>query len=415
MKIKKSLTLNNPYFCSLIFRNLMRNNYKKTSCLLLFLCASAMVMAQTSSFKTLLLELQSLQKQLVPDKRVAILEIEIKDTLQPVVVVSGETDLPEAKLQIIRFLNEKQISFIDSVRLLPDAAVGDETWALATLSVSNLRAIPDHVSELVSQVMMGTPLKVLDCNEKWCRVQTPEYYIGWMDTSGFQRITQKELDRWKASNRYLFNSISGNVYDAPGKRGEVVSDLVQGDLFEVEEVSGRFLKIKIPDGRTGYVRKADCIPFDHWINLEPGAQATSSLARQMMGFPYLWGGTSVKAADCSGFVKQVYYMQGVILARDASQQARYGEAVDFNNRNNLQTGDLLFFGRDAQHITHVGIYLEKGNFIHASGRVHISSLDPNDPKYVSSRKNVAACRVFNSLNAEGIVRVKDHPWYVIKH
>ncbi|MBE0669048.1 MAG: C40 family peptidase, partial [Anaerolineales bacterium] len=374
----------------------MKNFYKKFTCLLLLVFAGTFLTAQPLPFKTLLQELQSLQKQLVPDKRVAILEVEMTDTLQPVVVVSGETNLPEAKLQIIRFLNDNKISFVDSLKLLPDASLGEETWALATLSVSNLRSIPDHVSELVSQVMMGTPLRVLDCNEKWCRVQTPEYYIGWMDTSGFQRITQKELDCWKASNRYLFNSVSGNVYDAAGKRGEVVSDLVQGDLFEVDEVSGRFLKIKIPDCRTGYVRKADCIPFDQWINLEPGARATSSLARQMMGYPYLWGGTSVKAADCSGFVKQVYYMQGVILARDASQQARYGEAVDFSNRNNLQTGDLLFFGRDAQHITHVGIYLGNGNFVHASGRVHISSLDPGDPKYVPSRKNVAARRVFNS-------------------
>lgn len=389
----------------------MRNIFTKIGFLLVLLGVCNLAPAQTSSFKTLMLEMKTLQKQLVPDKRVAILDIEIKDTLQPKVIVSGQTDLPDAKAAVIRFLNEKKVSFIDSVRLLPDAAVGDETWALATLSVSNLRVIPDHVSELVSQVMMGTPLKVLDCNEKWCRVQTPEYYIGWMDTSGFQRITQKELDRWKASNRYLFNSISGNVYDAPGKRGEVVSDLVQGDLFEVEEVSGRYLKINIPDGRTGYIRKADCIPFDKWINLEPGAQATSSLARQMMGFPYLWGGTSVKAADCSGFVKQVYYMQGVILARDASQQARYGEVVDFNNRNNLQGGDLLFFGRDAQHITHVGIYLEKGYFIHASGRVHISSLDPGDPKFIPSRKLVAARRVLTSLDSEGIVRVKNHPWY----
>lgn len=393
----------------------MKNFYKNFTCLLLLLSAGTFLTAQTLPFKTLLQELHSLQKQHVPDKRVAILEIEIKDTLQRVVVVSGETNLPEAKAQIIQFLTDKKLSFIDSIRLLPESKLGDKTWALAALSVSNLRTKPDHASELASQVMMGTPLKVLDCNEKWCRVQTPEHYIGWMDSSGFERVSEKELDRWKASNRYLFNTMSGNVYDAPGKRGEVVSDLVQGDLFEVEEVSGRFLKIKIPDGRTGYVRKAGCIPFDEWSNSVPGAPAVLSVARQMMGFPYLWGGTSVKAADCSGFVKQVYYMQGVVLARDASQQARYGEAVDFSNTNNLQPGDLLFFGRDAQHISHVGIYLGNGNFIHASGRVHISSLDPNDPKYVPSRKNVAARRVLTSLNSEGIVRVKDHPWYAIKH
>ena len=393
----------------------MKNYFKKFGCLFLLLCAGTLVMAQTMSFKTLSEELQSLQKQLVPDKRVAILEIEFKDTLQPIVVVSGETNLPDAKKQIIRFLTDKNLSFVDSIRLLPEAKLGEKIWALATLSVSNLRTEPDHASELASQVMMGTPLKVLDCNEKWCRVQTPENYIGWMDTSGFERITQQERDRWKTSNRYIFNCISGYVYEAPGKKGKILSDLVLGDLFEVETTVKGFYKIRIPDGRSGFVKKSDCISFDEWSNLEPNVQSVLSVARQMMGSPYLWGGTSSKAVDCSGFVKLAYYSQGIILARDASQQARYGEAIDFTNIESLQAGDLLFFGSSAQRIGHVGIYLGKGDFIHASGRVHISSIVPTDPKYVPSRKNVAARRIMNSLNTQGIVRVKDHPWYAVQH
>ena len=95
-------------------------------------------------------------------------------------------------------------------------------------------------------------------------------------------------------------------------------------------------------------RKTDCISFDDWSNSEPDVQSILSDARQMMGSPYLWGGASSKATDCSGFVKLVYYTQGIILARDASQQARYGEPIDFSNRNNLQPGDLLFFGSSAQ-------------------------------------------------------------------
>jgi cell wall-associated NlpC family hydrolase len=82
--------------------------------------------------------------------------------------------------------------------------------------------------------------------------------------------------------------------------------------------------------------------------------------------------------------------------------------------DNLQPGDLLFFGRSARRITHVGIYMEKGDFIHSSGRVYISSIDPGDPKYNPARINVAARRVLNSLNTEGITRVKDHPWYVVQ-
>jgi cell wall-associated NlpC family hydrolase len=134
----------------------------------------------------------------------------------------------------------------------------------------------------------------------------------------------------------------------------------------------------------------------------------------MMGSPYLWGGASSKASDCSGFVKLVFYTQGIILARDASQQARCGEPVDFSDRNNLRPGDLLFFGSSLQRVTHMGIYLGNGDFIHSSGMVRINSIDPGDPKFVPARNTVAARRIINSLGTEGIVRVKDHPWYKIQ-
>ena len=389
----------------------MKNIYQKTGFLFVLLCTGILLTAQTFSYKTLTEELQTLQTQLVPDKRLAILEIEIKDTLQSTVMVIGETDLPDAKQQIIRFLNDKKISFIDSIRLLPDSSLGEKTWALATLSVSNLRAKPNDASELVSQTMMGTPMKVLDYKNKWYRVQTPELYIGWMDAAGLQTFSAKEMEDWKNSKRWLFKRISGIVYDSPGKKRMVVSDIVLGDLFKVESEKKKYLKISIPDGRTGYVRKADCISFEDWSNSEPDVQSIFSVARQMMGFPYLWGGTSSKGVDCSGFVKLAFYARGIILARDASQQARYGEPVDFTSRNNLQPGDLIFFGRSAQRITHVGIYLGNGDFIHSSGRVHNSSIDPSDPKFAPDRNNVAARRILNSINSEGIVRVKDQEWY----
>jgi len=232
-----------------------------------------------------------------------------------------------------------------------------------------------------------------------------------MDAGGLQQFSLDEMENWRNSNRYLYNHILGNVFDAPRKKASVVSDLVLGDLFQVESKMKRFLKIRFPDGRTGYVRKSDCISFNEWSNLESNAESIISVARQMMGFPYLWGGSSSKGVDCSGFVKLAFYSQGIILARDASQQALYGEQVDFTNRNNLQTGDLLFFGRSAQRITHVGIYTENGDFIHSSGRVHIASIDPADPKYVADRNNVAARRILNSLNTDGIFRVKEHEWY----
>jgi SH3-like domain-containing protein len=385
--------------------------FYQTAVVTLLVLKSIMVAAQPVSYNTLLQELQTLQKQLVPDKRVAILEITFKDTLQPVVVVQGETDLPEAKNQVLGFLKERNVQFIDSVRVLPDAAVGEKTWALGTLSVSNLRAKPDDASELVSQVLMGTPLKVLDAGNKWYRVQTPEKYIGWMDAAGLQRLTTEEFNPWKKSERAVFNNLFGLSFETPDENGDVVSDLTLGDLFEVTGKKGGFLKIRIPDGREAFVKKTDCLPYNEWINIIPDAKSLLKTARKMKGIPYLWGGTSGKGADCSGFTKTVFYSEGVILARDASQQAKYGQPLEISDWRNFQPGDLLFFGRSAEKVTHVGIYTGDSYFIHASGKVHISSLDPKDPKFVPERKLVAARRILGSTRTEGIVNVKDHPWY----
>jgi gamma-D-glutamyl-L-lysine dipeptidyl-peptidase len=289
----------------------------------------------------------------------------------------------------------------------------NNTWALASLSVSNMRATPDHTTELVSQVLMGTPLQVLEFRDKFYRVQTPENYSGWLDAKGLQLLSEEEMRAWKNSQRCFYNEISGLAFDAPDIEGEVVTDLILGDLFEVESDVNGYWKIKLPDGRGGYVRQDDCISFEDWIALEPDVPPVLTFAKKLMGTPYLWGGASAKASDCSGFTKMLFYTRGIILARDASQQAKYGEAIDISRIENLEPGDLLFFGVSAERISHVGIYLGNGDFIHSSGRVHISSIIPGDPKHDPNRNFVAARRIVNSIDNEGITRVKNHPWFNI--
>jgi hypothetical protein len=65
-----------------------------------------------------------------------------------------------------------------------DSLLGDKIWGLTTLSVSNVRAKPEHSSELVSQTTMGTPVKLIEEIEGWIRIETPEGYNGWMDNNG---------------------------------------------------------------------------------------------------------------------------------------------------------------------------------------------------------------------------------------
>ncbi len=186
-----------------------------------------------------------------------------------------------------------------------------------------------------------------------------------------------------------------------------------GNLFEVVSESRGFLKIRIPDGRTGFVKKADCLSWAEWTGRKPEAQSIISVAKQLLGMPYMWGGTSTKGVDCSGLTKTSYYSQGVILARDASQQVKYGEHPDFTDIKKLEPGDLLFFGRNAQRVGHVALYMKDGRYIHSSGLVRINSLDPKDDVYDDGllKKLVASSRVLKSLNTDGIVQVKDHPWY----
>jgi len=100
-------------------------------------------------------------------------------------------------------------------------------------------------------------------------------------------------------------------------------------------------------------------------------QTVVALAKQHVGAPYRWGGSSPSGFDCSGLVRYVYAQVGIALPHNAAQQYRLGLPVA---REDLEPGDLVFFDR----LRHNGIYVGDGRFIHArqtGRRVAIASLD----------------------------------------
>jgi len=91
-------------------------------------------------------------------------------------------------------------------------------------------------------------------------------------------------------------------------------------------------------------------------------------AKHYLGGKYVWGGTTPKGFDCSGYVQYLYKKSHINLPRTAWSQSKQGVAV---SKNNLEKGDLLFFLTDKKRgipITHVGIYLGNGEFIHAASK-----------------------------------------------
>ena len=101
-------------------------------------------------------------------------------------------------------------------------------------------------------------------------------------------------------------------------------------------------------------------------------------AKKHLGGKYVWGGTHPKGFDCSGYTQYIYKKEGVDIPRTAYEQSKVGKEV---SRYNLKKGDLLFFLTDKSRgipVTHVGMYIGDGNFIHAASRkqgIIISSLE----------------------------------------
>jgi hypothetical protein len=331
-------------------------------------------------------------------------------------ILNGETDNPELKNKLLSLLNNFKID--DEIILLPDSTVGKNIFGLINLSVANLRSEPYHSAELATQALMGTPVKILKLKKGWLLIQTPDNYISWIDSEGVFPVSKSQFEIWKKSKRIIFTGDNAIVFENENLENPI-SDITMGNILEVAEINKKNINLQLPDGRTGFIEASNWIDFDDFKNTQCDSIQLKKLALQMMGRPYLWGGTSARAMDCSGFVKTIYFMNGVILARDASLQFKQGKNVETDlDFRNLQTGDLLFFGlknpeNQITTITHVALSLGNTEFIHASGKIQKNSFDPESEIFSGYRKIsfVGTRRIIGIEDQDKIQTIKKHPWY----
>jgi gamma-D-glutamyl-L-lysine dipeptidyl-peptidase len=329
--------------------------------------------------------LQRVQQQFAPFRRLAIFNVEARSD-GDFVILEGEVNDATAKQAAVDAVKAAGFSVNDSITVLPAADLGDRTWGIATVSLVNLREKPGNVSEMGTQAFMGNVLRVWKPQTNWFLVQTADRYLGWTEGGSFVACTREEADAWQAAPLLIVTALEERILEEPAGDAPQLSDVVQCDLVKLLAAQGDWFKVALPDGRSGYLPKSAATDFAQWKDRRrPTPDNIERTAKSLMGRPYFWGCNSVRGMDCSGFTKLVFFLNGIELNRDASQQCLQGVEVPLDgDLKNLKRGDLLFFGRagsstGSEKITHVGIYLEEKRFIQASIMVQINSLDPASP------------------------------------
>jgi cell wall-associated NlpC family hydrolase len=277
--------------------------------------------------------------------------------------------------------------------LIPDVGLGGRPHGVIAVSVANVRRDPRHWAELVTQLLLGTTVALSQSKGGWFEIAAPDGMTGWIEGKELVQTDDAGLAAWTSAPQIIVTAFHDFLWEQPDDKSLPVSDVVTGVILKRVSSNSGWIKTELPDGRTGHLQRHSGTEFATWKrNTRATASNIERVAKSFLGLPYMWGGTSTKGVDCSGFTQTVFRLNGIQIPRDAWQQAaEAGRLVDpGTNFKDLQKGDLIFFsGRSsrtrAEGITHVGIYLENRVFIHSAGRVQFNSFDPASPLFAEDR------------------------------
>ena len=219
-------------------------------------------------------------------------------------------------------------------------------YGIVNLNLVPVRKKNNAKSEMISQLFFGELIEIISRKKNWSLVVSNiDKYIGWIRTSHFLPISKS--DYIKLNNKKKKFSVT-----------------------EISISNKKFIKYIIPSG--SLISNCNYLGFSYDLDNEK-LNNIEEISMTFLNSPYLWGGKTKFGTDCSGFVQTVFKIYGKILPRDAYEQAL--EGVEVTSVKNSKTGDLAFFGKKINSITHVGIIISTNKIIHSSGMVRIDKIN----------------------------------------
>ena len=232
-------------------------------------------------------------------------------------------------------------------------------YGIAILSTIPIRQTPNHRSEMVSQLLFGESYEVLSIKDSWLQIKCSyDSYEGWMDATQHSPLADKDYKNMGEENTGIAIDL---FYSATSSDKSIT--LVTGSSLPF------FDGINFKIGKEKFIYNGQAAMSDQQLTMP----MLEKVALRYLFAPYLWGGRSPLGIDCSGLTQVLFKCIGVVLPRDAHQQAELGKVINFAEE--ATPGDLAFFNSPEGKITHVGLILKDKKIIHASGRVRIDNFD----------------------------------------